>query len=97
MEVGHRSNETNTLPTPGDLIVYRRTIGSKLGFRNQTAISRFDRPLCLIDRNKIFIIEHLGRTYGHHLDETENQIALRREFYQRNQLFLISATHQDGV
>jgi hypothetical protein len=97
MEVGHRSNKANTLPAPGDLIVHGRTIRSKLGLRNQTAIPRFDHPLCLIDRHKIFIIEYLGCAYGHHLDETENQIALRRELYQRNQLVLISAAHQDGV
>ena len=43
------------------------------------------------------MIEHLARAYRHHLDETEKQIALRREFDQRHQLVLISAAHQDGV
>src|SRR5437762_14060299 len=42
-------------------------------------------------------IENVGRAHWHHLDKTQNQVALSGEFYQWDQLIVVSATHQNGV
>src|SRR5207247_10011156 len=42
-------------------------------------------------------IENVGRAHWHHLDKTQNQVALSGEFYQWDQLIFVSATHQNGV
>src|SRR6266540_891398 len=97
MKIGHCSDEANALPAPRDLVIRSRAVRPKLSFRNQSSITRFEYSLRLTYRHEVVIVEHLGCAYRHHFDETENQVALRCEFYQRNQLVVISAAHQDGV
>ena len=97
MKVGHCSDKADALWASRDLVVSRRAIGLKLSFRNQNIITRFDDPLRLADRQEVFVIEHFGCANRHHLDETKNQTPRRCEFYQRNQLILISIAHEDRV
>ena len=84
VKVGHCSDEADSLPASRDLVVRGRTVCSKLSFGNQSAITRFDHPLRFINRHEVFVIEHFRCAYRHHLDETEDQVTRRREFYQRN-------------
>jgi hypothetical protein len=84
MKIGHRSDKANLLPAFKDLVISGWAVRPKLSLRNQTAIMRFDHPLCLMHRHKVVLIEHLGCAHGHHFDETENQTPPRCEFYQWN-------------
>src|SRR5207249_7108057 len=78
MKVGHCSDKADSLPASRNLVVRGGTVCSKLSFGNQSAITRFDHPLRFINRHEVFVIEHFGCAYRHHLDETEDQVTRRQ-------------------
>jgi len=97
VQIGHRADKSNALGAPGNLVIGRGTVCAKAGFRNQIAVMRFDRTFGMQDRHEVFFAQNFARAHRHQLDETQDKIARRGEFNERQQLIVIAATHQNAI